>query len=216
MSDTEVVLTSLRKNGIELWAEGDSLRYRAPKGVVTSTIRAALEVYKPDLLTLLTAQAQRACTCEPIVGAAYVSGRQPTCPACCFIMRCGVCNGCRWCRSKADGANLPDKATVDARRQQAQDRLLERLLNGQKWLADALECLLDMPEVGLGSHLDVQFSNAVHLWERMDNMLRELFNYQDCIRGEGQSCPDSAPGFCRYCLAEVTRSTMSTSAALAL
>jgi pyochelin synthetase len=33
------LLANLRKRGVELWADGDRLRYNAPKGVLTPFLR---------------------------------------------------------------------------------------------------------------------------------------------------------------------------------
>src|SRR5215475_7066877 len=50
---TVELLTTLRSNGIQLWVEGEMLRYSAPSGALTPTLRAELVQHKADLLTLL-------------------------------------------------------------------------------------------------------------------------------------------------------------------
>ena len=46
-------LAQLQQLGVELWAEGDGLRFKAPKGVLTETLRAELAIRKPEILQLL-------------------------------------------------------------------------------------------------------------------------------------------------------------------
>jgi hypothetical protein len=47
------VLTTAQRAGIRLFAEGDQLRYRAPKGVLTPELRHALMAHKAALLAVL-------------------------------------------------------------------------------------------------------------------------------------------------------------------
>jgi hypothetical protein len=47
------VLTTAQRAGIRLFAEGDQLRYRAPKGVLTPELRHALVAHKAALLAVL-------------------------------------------------------------------------------------------------------------------------------------------------------------------
>jgi pyochelin synthetase len=49
-------LTELSKQGIKIWADGDQLHCRAPKGVMTATLRSKLTEYKAELLMLLSQQ----------------------------------------------------------------------------------------------------------------------------------------------------------------
>ncbi|MFO1432619.1 MAG: condensation domain-containing protein [Candidatus Competibacteraceae bacterium] len=51
-------LAELNRQGIMLWLDGDYLRYRAPKGVLTATLRAELVRRKAELLAFLQ-QAQQ-------------------------------------------------------------------------------------------------------------------------------------------------------------
>jgi aspartate racemase len=50
---TVELLAYLRGQGVVLWAEGDQLRYRAPKGVLTADARQALTRQKTEILGLL-------------------------------------------------------------------------------------------------------------------------------------------------------------------
>jgi hypothetical protein len=50
---TTALLAYFRSLGVELWAEGDRLRYRAPKGVLTPTLLAELVAHKEEMLALL-------------------------------------------------------------------------------------------------------------------------------------------------------------------
>ncbi|MBV9791223.1 MAG: amino acid adenylation domain-containing protein, partial [Chloroflexi bacterium] len=52
------LLTQLQRLNIELWLEGDRLRYRAPNGVLTPELRATLSAHKAELSAVLK-QAQR-------------------------------------------------------------------------------------------------------------------------------------------------------------
>src|SRR2546429_8209542 len=47
------ILADLAQQGVQLWAEGDRLRYRAPKGVLTPVLRAMLSEHKAEILALL-------------------------------------------------------------------------------------------------------------------------------------------------------------------
>jgi amino acid adenylation domain-containing protein len=48
--NTTDLLADLQRKGIELWAEGESLRFRAPRGHLTADVRAALQEHKQALL----------------------------------------------------------------------------------------------------------------------------------------------------------------------
>ena len=65
MSAAELVET-LAAKGVELWFEGDRLRFRAPKNVLTAEQRAELSAMKADILTHLRGQAERATTVWPL------------------------------------------------------------------------------------------------------------------------------------------------------
>jgi hypothetical protein len=52
-------LADLRARGVELRADGDLVRYRAPKGTLTPQLRRALADYKAELLAELEAEAAR-------------------------------------------------------------------------------------------------------------------------------------------------------------
>jgi amino acid adenylation domain-containing protein len=47
------LLAYLRKRGVELWADGDRLRYNAPKGALTPFLRTELAECKSDILNIL-------------------------------------------------------------------------------------------------------------------------------------------------------------------
>ncbi|MEB3282360.1 MAG: hypothetical protein VKK42_25925 [Lyngbya sp.] len=47
------LLTELSHQGVKLWAEGDQLRLRAPKGVLTDQHRRSISALQPELLRLL-------------------------------------------------------------------------------------------------------------------------------------------------------------------
>jgi hypothetical protein len=53
------LLSYLRELDVNLWAEGENLRYSAPRGALTSALRAELAVHKADIPSFLQL-AQRA------------------------------------------------------------------------------------------------------------------------------------------------------------
>ena len=48
------LLKDLRQIGVELWADGDRLRYRAPHGVLTEMLRRTIAEHKSEVLALLS------------------------------------------------------------------------------------------------------------------------------------------------------------------
>lgn len=56
-------LPVLKARGIKLWAEGETLRYRAPAGTVTPDLLASLKVAKPELLRTLKLESVAAEAC---------------------------------------------------------------------------------------------------------------------------------------------------------
>ena len=53
MSDTAVLLSTLRKRNIKLWVEADRLRCSAPEGVLTAELRAELAARKQEIIALV-------------------------------------------------------------------------------------------------------------------------------------------------------------------
>jgi hypothetical protein len=47
-------LAELTERGVKLWSEGDTLRFRAPKGVITPELRDLLLLHKAKLISLLS------------------------------------------------------------------------------------------------------------------------------------------------------------------
>ena len=61
---TQQLLQRLTERGVELWFEGDRLRFRAPKGALTSAERAEVAACRADVLAELRRQAsERTATC---------------------------------------------------------------------------------------------------------------------------------------------------------
>ena len=60
------ILEKLQQNNIELWNEGDDLRFRAPKGALTPELRNLIVTRKPELLSYLRGQSQQAITYSPL------------------------------------------------------------------------------------------------------------------------------------------------------
>lgn len=55
------VLSELRHRGVELFVAEGALRYRAPRGVLTPELRAALSVHKAELVAMLAPAAEPTC-----------------------------------------------------------------------------------------------------------------------------------------------------------
>jgi hypothetical protein len=53
----ETILSTLRRRGIRLRADGDQLVVEAPEGVLDESVRAAIRDHKPELLRLVSRQA---------------------------------------------------------------------------------------------------------------------------------------------------------------
>ena len=60
------LVETLGAKGVELWFEGDCLRFRAPKGALTPEQRAELSARKADILAHLRGQAERAAAMWPL------------------------------------------------------------------------------------------------------------------------------------------------------
>ena len=79
----------------------------------------------------------------------------------------------------------------------ALDRLLARLVRGQKWLADAS---LSLEEGSVGADAQARFASALDHWYSLDLvLLRRVYSHAHCIHGEGRSCPSESPAKCRRC-----------------
>ncbi|WP_324194345.1 non-ribosomal peptide synthetase [Nocardia blacklockiae] len=85
------LVTDLRQRGVHLWADGDQLRFRAPRGALTADDRERLVAHKPAVLAHLaddqatfTVTADPAAAYDPFpltpVQQAYLVGRDPTYP----------------------------------------------------------------------------------------------------------------------------------------
>ena len=77
------------------------------------------------------------------------------------------------------------------------DRLIQRLLKGQAWLVATHNKLLSLPNLGLGSRMEAQFLFGLDTWDQLDNLLRQVYNYRDCIYGPDQRCPGNAIVSCQ-------------------
>ena len=76
------LLSHARNLGINLWVEGDDLRYNAPEGVLTQNLRAGLAAHKAEILTFLRETQVVAPSvldeAVPEMAEAYVAPRTPT------------------------------------------------------------------------------------------------------------------------------------------
>lgn len=85
------LVNDLRQRGVHLWADGEQLRFRAPRGVLTAEHRKQLVAGKPAVLeylardqAVISVSADSAAAHEPFpltpVQQAYLIGRDPTYP----------------------------------------------------------------------------------------------------------------------------------------
>ena len=67
--NTRQLMADLRQRGVEFTVVGDSLRYSAPKGVLTSELRSALVQNKGEIIAMLRGHRNgKAATHEPVQG----------------------------------------------------------------------------------------------------------------------------------------------------
>ena len=86
-----------------------------------------------------------------------------------------------------------------------QQRLMGRLQTDQEWL-NANDCRvlswpLD-PVLGIADKEDAAtdaFFNVFNRFKHLEYMLRFAYDYNDCIHGPGQRCPDNSVVFCEAC-----------------
>ena len=111
----------------------------------------------------------------------------------------------RHLRLAAVGADRPDGLAY----------LLERLRAGSNWLDATRDTLDALPNAGLDitttlttngsrsviehSRLSVQFNNSFDLWLRLENLLREVFDYQGCVLDKPTMCDPTSVVLCRLC-----------------
>jgi amino acid adenylation domain-containing protein len=60
------LLEALASRGVELWFEGEKLRYRAPQGALTPSLRAAVGAHRQEVVALLRDQASLRRTSSPL------------------------------------------------------------------------------------------------------------------------------------------------------
>ena len=77
------------------------------------------------------------------------------------------------------------------------DHLLSRLQAGSRWLTAQHQAWLDKKQ---GAASDERFSVALDAWAEMERSLRLVYDYQGCIFGPDQRCPEDAPVRCDGCL----------------
>ena len=71
------VISSLKARGVELWQEGDALRYRAPAGALTDREKAALRAHKASILKALAAQTLSTAIASPTSVASTIAVTEP-------------------------------------------------------------------------------------------------------------------------------------------
>jgi hypothetical protein len=129
----------------------------------------------------------RACLCDE-----YVIRLPLSCPSCQGAV-CPTCGGClkashAWRRAEHDAlhTDLP------------LSQLLERLRKGSRWLQQEHQLFIDNTPDRTD---DTLFSKMLHTWDSLEVALRDIHDYQGCVFGEGQRCPEGAPVRCFACAA---------------
>jgi hypothetical protein len=83
----------------------------------------------------------------------------------------------------------PDVARLVRIGELAEENLLKRLRNGQRWLTAELEqWVTDSPDAAT----DAAFQKALDGWVAMETQLRERHGYRGCIHSPDGHCPDGA------------------------
>ncbi len=64
------LMPRLARHNIDLWLEGDRLRYRAPDGALTADLRNSIVAHRPEIIASLRApwcqpKQQRCAVCSP-------------------------------------------------------------------------------------------------------------------------------------------------------
>jgi hypothetical protein len=127
-----------------------------------------------------------ACTCD-----AYIVKLQGKCASCGGKL-CGICEDCMalshlWRR---ENGVMPE-AEVPL------DGLLERLQRGSEWLAAKHDQLYEVDVA-----YDKEFDDLLNMWDELESALRVVHNYEHCIFGEDQRCPDDTVVKCAACVLE--------------
>jgi hypothetical protein len=94
----EVMLEELRARGIELFSDGNRLKYRCPSGAMTDNLRQAIREHKAKLITLLTERRTPSPEPEPPLGKVGRHGKP--CPVCSDTWQWPTTTGawiCAWC-----------------------------------------------------------------------------------------------------------------------
>ena len=58
------LMTNLRNENVELWRDGERLRFRAPEGVLTPTRREAIVAWRDEIIVALRQPTRRTQRCE--------------------------------------------------------------------------------------------------------------------------------------------------------
>ena len=77
------------------------------------------------------------------------------------------------------------------------DHLLSRLQAGSRWLTAQHQAWLDDKEDAAS---DERVSVALDGWDEMERSLRLVYDYEGCVFGPDQRCPEDAPVTCDFCV----------------
>ena len=176
--------------GISLRIVGDHIRYR-PKSVAPSEFVEELRNQKAEIIELLQdphRQPQfgerrrcRACLCDDANGGGDT---------------CGACNGrtCRDCGNCLRASQLWREAERYAKYlDRSLDTILDRLRKGSIWLRGKARREADDTELYL---------EIFNTWAELEEVLRAIHGYVDCIFGAGHRCPEDAPVTCSVCVSK--------------
>ena len=83
--------------------------------------------------------------------------------------------------------------------QATQNTLLARLRNGHLWLMEVHQKL--MAEEKLYGTMADRLADGLNAFEALEKELRETYEFEGCIMGEGRHCPTASPVCCLACVA---------------
>ena len=82
------------------------------------------------------------------------------------------------------------------------DHALSKMRKGHEWLIGTHRRVLEMSSAGIGSVLEAKLLDAIDRFDAYDLTLRIVVDFQGCILGPGERCPEDSPVSCRGCQRE--------------
>jgi hypothetical protein len=77
------------------------------------------------------------------------------------------------------------------------NKLLSRLQAGSRWIG-----WIPWLEGDVEFDNDQRFIKILELWISMEQMVRQVFGYEGCIFGPGETCPEESPVRCDACVGD--------------